>query len=212
MKAKNINFIEDYISVESEYNTIIINQVSNEIGCFYEYLIKEIGKVKKTKIITGNISDENFNETNDLFQKRNIRIYTLTNSRQIIEIAKKKYPKFILTDYRNFIRFKKEFKSLNGYDFERDLNYYLKYFLKINDDILINYCLSHPYFINSEISKFNVNSKNYSIDTEINVSKNFILKTRGDIFKMKSSNSSLKEILERIKEEVTYKKFSFLTY
>lgn len=212
MKAKNINFIENFISEETENNTIIINQVSDEIGSFYEYVIKEIGQIKKTKIITSFFSDEHFKETSDLFQNRNVYVYTLSNSRQIKEIAKKKYSKFILTDYKNFIKFKKEFTSLNGYDFEMDIDYYFKNYLKINDDLLINYCLSHPYFINSEVSKFNVNSDNYSIDTVINISKNFILKNRSDVFKMKSSNRNLKDILEKIKEEVTYKKFNFLAY
>ena len=50
------------------------------------------------------------------------------------------------------------------------------------------------------------------IDKIENDSFNFILKIRKDVFKIKNKLTKIKELYHKLKEEVKYKKFSFLTF
>ena len=71
-KLNNINKIENFIKNE-ENKSLLINQVSDDIGEFYlqviENFTEEIG-VKLLKEI-----DDNNSDTNDLFVKREIQIF-----------------------------------------------------------------------------------------------------------------------------------------
>ena len=87
-----------------------------------------------------------------------------------------------------------------------------KEFFNINNQDLIDYCISQPHLAFSELSKFIVNSVNYEIDTAIRNEDNFIAEIRKDIFKLKRSQSNLKKIFFKLKDEVKYKKFNFLAY
>mgnify|MGYP007000044392 len=80
----------------------------------------------------------------------------------------------------------------------------------IQNEELISYCLSHPYFTLSELSKYKVNKSNYSAYPIKSDTHNFILQIRKEIFMSKKTNTNIKELFNKLKNEVKYKKFSFL--
>ena len=135
----NIEKIKQFLSIK-ENETLLINQVDEEIGSFYELAIKEISKEIDIKISL-NTDIINSDETNYLFQEERIYVYHLTNSRQIEEIAQKNYRKIIISDYKNFKKFQKKFQTINGYDYEKDMINFFRNIYKINEQELINYCI-----------------------------------------------------------------------
>ena len=92
------------------------------------------------------------------------------------------------------------------------MKYFLLNILKIKDIKLLEYCLSTPQLLYSEISKYEVNKNDYSKDTAIKEGLSVILKIRKKIFEIKKGNNNLKRIFFYHKEEAKYKKVSFLTY
>ena len=206
----NIEKIKQFLSIKKN-DTLLINQVDEEIGSFYELAIKEISKEIGIKI-SFNTDIINPDETSDLFQEEKIYLYHLTNSKQIEEIAKKNYRKIIFSDYKNFKKFQKKFQTVNGYDYEKNIVYFFKNIYKINQQELINYCISHPYFTMSEATKYTINKSSYLADSSINSTNNFILDTRKSIFSLKRSQIDIKKLFMMLKNEVKYKKLNFLVF
>ena len=206
----NIEKIKQFLSIKKN-ETLLINQVDEEIGSFYELAIKKISKEIDIKISL-NTDIINSDETNDLFQEERIYVYYLSNSRQIEEIAQKNYRKIIISDYKNFKKFQKKFQTINGYDYEKDMVYFLRNIYKINEQELINYCVSHPYFTMSEATKYKMNKSSYLADSSINSKNNFILDIRKSIFGSKRSQIDIKKLFMMLKNEVKYKKFNFLVF
>lgn len=204
----NIETIKKFI--ESNNQNLLINQLNEEIGCFYETVIRELSRKKNVSVI--NYVGVNANNNEDLFSNKKLYLFTSTNSRQIEEITSGNSQNIILTDYKNYKKFSKNLVSINGYDFEKDLRYFLNHYFKISDETIINYCISSPYFVFSEVSKYSLNSKNYSADTRVKEVNNFILSLRKDIFKLKANSIDIKKLFQKLKLEVNYKKFNFLTY
>ena len=85
-------------------------------------------------------------------------------------------------------------------------------YLNIKDENLINYCIAHPYLTFSELSKYNINKIGYTTDPMVNNLNNFILEIRKEVFRLKKSNLKMKEFFNVLKNEVKYKKLSFLTF
>lgn len=204
----NIETIKKFI--ESNNQNLLINQLNEEIGCFYETVIRELSKENNVSVI--NYVGVNANNNEDLFSNKKLYLITSTNSRQIEEITSGNSQNIILTDYKNYKKFSKNLVSVNGYDFEKDLRYFLNHYFKISDETIINYCISSPYFVFSEVSKYSLNSKNYNADTRVKEVNNFILSLRKDIFKLKANSIDIKKLFQKLKLEVNYKKFNFLTY
>ena len=176
MNKNNIEIIEYFFSSD-EYKTLLINQVSEDIGLFYEIILDEISPNYKVKIDKQpNVGYSNI--SNDLFQERKIPLYYLTNSKQIEDLSKNEYQKIIISDYKNFKKYKKKFLVINGYQYERDIIYFLKNIYNINDENLVNYCVSLPYFTLSEAMKYKVNQSGYIADAKIKSLNNFILEIR----------------------------------
>ena len=208
MKPNNIDLIYGFIKENSE--KLLINQVNQEIGCFYEAVIRRLSKKFDTQLLYN--SDLIYDDNNDLFGGKKVFIHQTNSSKQIEEISNTSSHNIIFTDYKNYKKFSRRFVTVNGYEFEKDMKYYFETFLKINNNDLLNYCLSFPHLIFSEISKYKVNNINFTFDYILNEEKNFILNIRKDIFKLKTSNIDVKQLLHKLKTEVRYKKFSFLTY
>ena len=206
----NIEKIKQFLSIK-ENSALLINQVNEEIGSFYELAIKEISKENDIKI-SFNTDKINPDETSDLFQEERIYLYHLTNSKRLEEIAKKNYRKIIISDYKNFKKFQKEFQTINGYDYEKDMVYFFKNIYKINEQELINYCISHPYFTMSETTKYKINESSYLADSSIDSTNNFILDIRKSIFNLKRSQIDIKKLFMMLKNEVKYKKLNFLVF
>ena len=135
-----------------------------------------------------------------------------SNSKKNIEGFLKSNNKcFILTDYKNYKEYSKSSNSVNGYNYQKDIEYYLKKIMKVNNSTIIDLCLSSPYLIYSELSKYLINQTNNFKENKIKENNNFIFDIRKDIYKLKRSQGGIKKIYNKFKEEVKYKKFNFLT-
>ena len=210
MTLNNVETIKQFFSSNKD-KTLLVNKVNEDIECFYELLLKEISSVYQIKI--DKLSDSLYSSTsNDLFQERRVLLANLTNSKQIDELSKNEHQKIIITDYKNFKKYQNRFLVINGYQYERDIIYFLKNIYNISDESLINYCLSLPYFTVSEATKYKVNKSGYITDAKSKGLDNFILEIRKDIFKLKKSQIDIKKLFSKIKSEVMYKKFNFLIY
>ena len=106
MTLNNIEIIKKFFSSDKD-KTLLINKVSEDIGCFYELLLEEISSVYQIKI--DKLTDSVYSSTsNDLFQERRVLLANLTNSKQIDELSKNEYQKIIITDYKNFKKYQKK--------------------------------------------------------------------------------------------------------
>tara|TARA_B100001057_G_C22484089_1_gene807585 strand:- start:89 stop:715 length:627 start_codon:yes stop_codon:yes gene_type:complete len=205
---KNLQTIEKFLLKNDK--TLLINQVNDEVGSFYEFAIKELSKKTGVNIINQNIFDKN-NFSDDLFENEKIYLYFSTNSKQLDKITNESSKKIIFTDYKNYKKFKHNYININGYDFEKDLYSLINAHFNVNNEELFNYCVEQPCLIYSELTKFNVNSERYTIDTPLNNTNNFILEIRKNIFNIKKSRVNIKNLYLELKYEAQYKKFSFLT-
>ncbi len=205
----NINVIDNFLISEKE-DKLIINQVSEEIGIFYKNLIYEFCTKKKIKLVHSDGVETK--ETKDLFNDQLLKL-CLTNSAKIVDNVISKKEKFILiTDYKIFKKYSNDLKSVNGYNFVKDIKYYLQNNLNITNFDVIEFCISTPQLAFSEVSKFLVNSNGYVKETKINEKINLILELRKELFNLKRENGNSKKIYENLKNEVKYKKFNFLAY
>ena len=210
MNKNNIETIKHFFSTE-ENKTLLINQVSEEIGCFYELALREISTSYKVKL--NKFSDiGHSNTSNDLFQERKVLIFYLTNSKQIDDLTKNDDQKIIISDYKNFKKYQKKFLVINGYQYEKDISYFLNNIYNITDENLINYCIAQPYLSLSEATKYITNKSGYLTDIKSKVSNNFILEIRKEIFNLKKSKVDIKKLFLNIKNEAKYKKLNFLVY
>tara|TARA_A100001015_G_scaffold274912_1_gene331688 strand:+ start:827 stop:1468 length:642 start_codon:yes stop_codon:yes gene_type:complete len=209
-KNNNIEKIKNFL-IDDNVKCLLINQVSEEIGSFYTLVINSMSIDRGLKLVK-ETDNENIMESNDLFGEKKVMIFNLTNQRKIEELCSKSFSKIIMSDYKNYKKFLSKSETINGYEFENDIRYYLRNYFNIEDDNLINYCISYPYFTNSEITKYNVNKNNYETAPITSDVKNFILEIRKDIFKLKKSGTNIKKLFDALQEEVKYKKFSFLIY
>tara|TARA_Y100000816_G_C25946879_1_gene493931 strand:+ start:65 stop:688 length:624 start_codon:yes stop_codon:yes gene_type:complete len=204
----NIKLIINFL--KSNEKNLLINQVSDEIGCFYDLVIRELSSGIGVKLVN-EISEGN-NDANDLFDDdKKIFIMKISNNKQIEEITKKNYQKIIFTDYKNYKKYIKKYIVINGYDFEKDVKSYIYEYCKVNNEDLLNYIISQPYFTQSEINKYRVNKSGYLIDNGIK-DNNFILDIRKDIFVLKKNRYDIKKLFDFIKKEARHKKLNFLTY
>ena len=209
-KKNNIELISDFLSIESDKN-LIINQVSDEIGSFYSSVISNIAKDKNLRLVREN--DDRINiEANDLFGEKIVRILNLSSQKKIESVCNENFPKIIISDYKNYKFFLKKYKTINGYEFDNDIRYYLSKYFNINQNNLIDYCILFPHFMNSEITKYVINPDKYTTDNKIYEVENFILEIRKQIFKLKNSKLKVKDLYFMLKKESRYKKFNFLTY
>ena len=210
MNKNNIEIIKHFFSSE-ENKTLLINQVSEEIGCFYEFMLRAISSNYNVKL--NKFTDVGYSKTsNDLFQERKVLICYLTHSKQIDDLTKNDDQKIIISDYKNFKKYQKKFLVINGYQYEKDMNYFLNSIYNISDENLINYCIAHPYFTLSEVTKYKANKSGYLTDIKSKVSNNFILEIRKEIFNLRKSKVDIKKLFLNIKNEAKYKKLNFLVY
>ena len=209
---KSKNNIEKIIFFfkQKEYKTLIINQVNDEIGSFYLLVIRNFAKLNNTKLDFNQKIDVG-NDPISLFGDERLDIFALTSKTSLDKIIRNKNKKIVFTDYKTFKKYQKLVECINGYNYISDIKYYLENILNIKESELINYCQSTPSLTYSETTKFLINEENYSKETGIFETTNFIVKIRKAIFDSKRSGDIKKSFLN-LKEEVKYKKFNFLTY
>ena len=205
----NIEGINNFLD-DKENNHLLINQVSEEIGIFYLYVIQHFSNFLGINI-NWNADTDNISTNTDLFGLKKINVFNATSSKKIDLILLSNDKSIVITDYKNFKKYQKNYQTINGYNFSSDLNIFLKKILKIENHNFIEICLKNPQLILSETSKYLVNKDNYLKDDSIHLEVNKILEIRKNIFELKK-NGDLQNLFLSIKEEVQYKKFSFLTY
>ena len=210
MNKNNIELIESFISFEED-KTLLINQVSEEICCFYDFVIKKFANKSNIRI-TYKAKPDDIEGSNELFGSKELAIFNLNNTKLIEDISSRRFQKVIFTDYKNYKKLIRKYIVINGYDFVKDLKIFFSDYFDINNENLINYCISQPYLIQSELSKYQINKSHYSADPKTSDTFNFILQIRKEIFIAKKSGVNIKELFIQLKNEVKYKKFSFLTY
>ena len=209
---RNRNNIEkiNFFLGQKEDKTLIINQVSEEIGSFYLLVIRYFSKLNNTKLDFNQKVDDG-NDPISLFGDEKLDIFASTSKTILDKIIVSKNKKIVFTDYKAFKKYQKLMECVNGYNYMSDIKYYLEKILNIKERELINFCQSTPSLTYSETSKFLINEENYSKEAGIFETTNFIVKIRKAIFDSKSSGDIRKSFLN-LKEEVKYKKFNFLTY
>ena len=206
---RSIENIKDFLN-NNEANFLLINQVNDEIGSFYLYVIIYLSKSLGINISFNNEAD-NISDNSDLFGLKKIHIFNLTSSKKIDKLLLSREKLIIFTDYKNFKKYQKTYQTINGYNFSNDLKEFIKNTLKIENQNLMEICLKNPQLILSETSKYLINKDNYLKDESIHIEVNKILEIRKNIFELKR-NENLQQLFSAIKEEAKYKKFSFLTF
>tara|TARA_B100000925_G_C21775577_1_gene374006 strand:- start:2 stop:625 length:624 start_codon:yes stop_codon:yes gene_type:complete len=207
--VRNIENIKDFLNSHKD-NCLLINQVNDEIGSFYLYVIIYLSKSLGISVSFNNEAD-NISDNSDLFGLKKIHIFNLTSSKKIDKLLLSREKLIIFTDYKNFKKYQKNYQTINGYNFSNDLKVFIKNTLKIENQNLLEICLKNPQLILSETSKYLINKDNYLKDVSIHIEVNKILEIRKNIFELKK-NESLQQLFSAIKEEAKYKKFSFLTF
>lgn len=205
----NVLLIKKFIADETK-SCLLINQVSEEIGFFYINFVKNESDIKNIKLnYKSNYTEE---EVIDLFKAHEIDLYFSNNRKDINTLINSNNKCIIFTDYKNFKIFSSSILTVNGYEYQKDINYYIKEELKIDNSELVDFSKENPYLAFSEISKYLVNSKGYVKENKIKESHNFILEIRKELFNLKRNQKSSMEIYSNLKQEVKYKKFNFLIY
>ena len=205
----NIAIIKDFLDSKNE-NKLIINQVSDQIGVFYSCLIDYL--CSKSKIVIARDQNLETTKTQSLFIENNVFIHYSNNKKDIDKFMKMNDKVIIISDYRVFKEYSKNILSVNGYNYIKDIRYFIKNEFKINNLNVLEFCMNNPHLAFSEISKYQINSHGYISDATINEETNFILNIRKQLFNLKRNSSDTKSIYENLKKEVLYKKFNFLIY
>ena len=206
---KNIENISNFLRMEKN-NYLLINQVSDEIGIFYLHVIQFFSTSSGININL-NADVDNISTNNDLFELKKINVFNTTSTKKIDQILSSDNKSIVFSDYKNFKKYQKNHQTINGYNFSNDLKTFVKETLKIENQSLVEICTKNPQLILSETSKYLLNKDNYLKDMAIDFEVNKILEIRKKIFELKRSDN-IQKLFLAIKEEVNYKKFSFLTY
>ena len=204
----NIERIINFIKNRNE-TKLLVNEVSEEIGFFYVNLVENEAHSQNIRLNYNSFGKEN---TNSLFDNDEISLIFLSSKKIIEEQMISNQKCIIFTDYRNFKKYASSTLSVNGYDYYKDINFYIKKVLQIDNSDLIDFCVNTPYLTFSEISKYMVNNSGYAKENEIKKDNNFILDIRKELFNLKKNQKSAFEIYSNLKKEVKYKKFNFLAY
>ena len=208
-KKNQISLIKEF--VRSNEENILLNQVSDEIAIFYLGVIKHYANNQGIKICDDNHIQATLNNE-DLFGSKIIQTFSITNAKRLDTILDARSKKIVFTDYKNYKRLSSKFNSINSYQFENYIDFFIQNELKINNEELLDFCKNNPTLLFSETSKFLVNNNLYSSDTSLVDEKSHVLNIRKSIFENKRNNFNIKSLYSSIKKEAEYKKLSFLTY
>ena len=205
--SKNIENLNKFLNNQ---NTLVINTIDDRTNAFYLYLISYYTKELKFKIDLKDGNDISTLQEEDLFSLPLITIYQKTPSKKIDTLLMSKDKKILFVDYKSFKSLSSKYLSINTYDIKNDINFYIKNDLKISNLELQNFILNSPEYTYSEISKVQINSKNY-LKLYSESSDDKIANIRKEIFTTKgAAHLDLKLLLSLLKKEVGLKKFNFL--
>ena len=198
---KIVNFFNDRTN-----NDLIVNSLDDQVDAFYLHVLKYFAEKEALEI---KIDPEKKNISFDLFNNSKVYLFKKIGSKEIKEITKLNCKKIYFTNYQNFKTHISDFK-INAYSFKDDIKIYIKKHLNINNQNLLNFITNSPWSIYSEISKFKVN-ENYKNNFSFYEQQD-LKELRTSYFKeLYASNKDLLRIYNLLKEEVSLKRFSFLT-
>ena len=204
----NISLIDGFINNKAK-KKLLINQVNEEIGLFYVNLIENYARKKNIKLLRKETFSEN--AVNDLFAEEVIDVYFSNNKRTVENFIHSSNKCIIFSDYKNYKVFSDICLCINGYNYQKDINIYLKRILKVNNPEILDYCLYAPYLTFSELSKYFINESRYVRDKKVRESSNSILEIRKNVYNLKKNQKDIIKIYTFLKKEALIKKFSFLT-
>ena len=204
-KFSQISLIREFI--ESNENTILINQINEDITILYLYFISYFADEQGVKI-----NKETKETEEDLFGEKRIQIFSITSQKKLNDALDMRDQKIVFTDYKNYKKVDSKITKINSYQYEKDISFFIKEELNINNDELIYFCKNNPVLFFSETSKYLINNNEYSNDQSLIEEKNHILDIRKKIYEIKRNNSDIKSLYQNIKKEANYKKLNFLTY
>lgn len=207
IKNNNIDILKNFLS--SDETNILINEINEETSICYLNIIEYFVRKNKFRL---SFSEEEDNQTEDLFNEPKIYIFKTASSKKIDSLLDTKLKKIIFTDYKNLKKFKQNIVTLNGYDIEKDIENFIKSEFKIENKELIYFCKNNPIFLISEITKYIVNNDGYVLDSSNFNEKKHILNLRKSIFLSKKQGADIRSIYSDIKSEALYKKLNFLVY
>ena len=115
----NVESIEDFVENESK-TKLLVNQVSDEIGLFYLHVFENYAQKKNIKLIYQDQLVEE--EPIDLFVDKIINVCFSYNKRIVESFLKSNTKCIILTDYKNYKAYSKSSYSVNGYNFQKDID------------------------------------------------------------------------------------------
>ena len=206
-KVNQIYLIKEFI--KSNEDTILINQINENISILYLYFIKYFADQQGIKI---NIDTETKVIEGDLFGLKQIQIFSITSQSKLKKALDMSDKKIVFTDYKNYKKIDSKITKINSYQYEKDISFFLKEELNINNDELMYFCKNNPVLLFSETTKYSVNSSQYSNDRSLIEEKNHILDIRKKIFELKRNNSGIQSLYQNVKKEAEYKKLNFLAY
>ena len=204
-KLSQVSLIKEFI--KSNENTILINQINEDITILYLYFISYFADQQGVKINTETKVTEE-----DLFGEKRIQIFSITSQKKLNDALDMRDQKIVFTDYKNYKKVDSKITKINSYQYEKDISFFIKEELNINNDELIYFCKYNPVLFFSETSKYLINNNKYSNDQSLIEEKNHVLDIRKKIYEIKRNNSDIRSLYQNIKKEAGYKKLNFLTY
>ena len=204
----NLEKIEQFLD-NKQNNILLINQVSEEIGLFYLSVISY--EASKKNLNLKNFADKSSHQSSDLFLSEPI-YYVYSNSlKEVSNLTTSTKKLIIISDYKNFKKYSKSVASINGYQYQDDINIFISKEIPSVNNSNLAFLKSYPYMVVSEILKIQINDKNYFFQGENESDKFTILDLRRRVLILKKEGK-IKSLFNVIKNEVLIKKFSFLTY
>ena len=204
-KLSQISLIKEFF--KSNENIILINQINEDITILYLYFIKYFADERGVKINTETKVIEE-----DLFGEMQIQIFSTTSQSKLKDALDTRHKKIVFTDYKNYKKVDSKITKINSYQYEKDISFFIKEELNVNNDELLYFCKNNPVLLFSETSKYLTNNNQYSNDQSLVEEKNHVLDIRKKIYEIKRNNSEIKSLYQNIKKEAEYKKLNFLTY
>lgn len=203
--SQNVDLVDSFF--QSKINKLLINGVDEKISSFYLFVLAFFSK-KNSVPLSAN-QEEN---TGDLFFNKEVRLLINPSTKEISNNLNTAKNIIFLTDYKNFKKFSRDVDSLNGYQYQDDIKFFLQETLKIYDKNLLKNLFENPQYIYSETEKYLANN-NYPENTIIDfVESDFISDIRKSHYKEKYNQKDIIKLYRLIKKEYLYKKLNFLTY
>lgn len=205
----SVDYILDFFK-DINKTKLLVNQVNEEIGFFYVRLVENEAHANDIRL---NYRDNIVRgEIKDLFGKSEINLCFQNNNKKIEDHINSDSKCIIFTDYKNYKKYSSTSFAINGYNYQKDIEYYIKNILLIKNTDVIDFCINNPYLTFSEVSKYLLNNHSYIKENQIKKDKNFILDIRKELFNLKRNQRPSIDIYSNLKQEVKYKKFNFLIY